>query len=394
MQSSCSFTRSVLLVVSIFFAFISFCQVSHAEDSRLAMYLLLESWGDETTPGHVAVMARWDKRLGNGSSKFVLEFNTETLNLEIDQIHLASRASLGGQVRAEAFGTNVLFDYFQNGQNDKARAIAPSNGFANIWLNWNPFSSLYVRYENGFRKWLISRIDQQTSPDLELPEDSLVYESRLNLTWWQLNNDAAWSQRHRVYQRLQGVALGTTLGINWQFETKPWGARDANTFTPVDPRNDPKNFQWNVTQWLLGGWNLMNGVRLQIREEAGWAVGVDDLSRRTVGGLTPFTVNLPGMPWAYVHADKYASTAASIHFRLPFDDIEVGPLASWLTVQDFQRVGDTDFTALWGVGGFVDYRFGNWQFDLRGGYSPALRELHSQQGAWSVLGVLGWGSAL
>ena len=107
-----------------------------------------------------------------------------------------------------------------------------------------------MRYENGFRKWLISRIDQQTSPDLELPEDSLVYESRLNLTWWQLDNDAAWSQRHRVYQRLQGVALGTTLGMNWQFETKPWGAIDVNTFTPVDPRNDPENFQWNVTQWF------------------------------------------------------------------------------------------------------------------------------------------------
>ena len=146
---------------------------------------------------------------------------------------------------------------------------------------------------------------------------------------------------------------------------------------------------------VLGGWNLMNGVRLQIREEAGWAVGVDDLSRRTVGGLTPFTVNLPGMPWAYVHADKcriipllrFISDCRSMTLK------QVS-LTSWLTVQDFQRVGDTDFTALWGIGGFVDYRFGNWQFDLRGGYSPALRELHSQQGAWSVLGVLGWGSAL
>ena len=68
MQPLCSFARPLLLVVSIFFAFISFCQVSYAEDNRLSMYLLLESWGDETTPGHVAVMARWDKRLGSGSS--------------------------------------------------------------------------------------------------------------------------------------------------------------------------------------------------------------------------------------------------------------------------------------------------------------------------------------
>ena len=384
----------LLLSMSVVLSTAAFVQVSYAEDSRLSMYLLYEAWDDETTPAHAAVMARWDKRFGNGQTRLALEFNTETLNLELDQIYLAPKTSLGGQLRAEAFGTNVLFDYFQNGQNDKSRTIAASNGLANVWLNWNPLSRVYIRYENGLRKWLINRISEQTSPDLILPENSFVYESRINVTWWKLNNDAAWSQRQRLYHRILGLALGATIGMNWQFDTKPWGARDASVFNPVDSRNEPEHLQWSITQWLLGGWNLLDGIRLQIREEASWAEGIDDLSRRTVGGLTPFTVNMPGMPWAYVHAGKFASSTASLHIRLPIDDFEIGAIASGLTVQDFERVGDSEFTQLWGVGGFMDYRAGDWQFDVRGGYSPALRSLHSEQGAWSVLGVVGWGGSL
>ncbi|MEE2902333.1 MAG: hypothetical protein VYC39_08385 [Myxococcota bacterium] len=384
----------LLLAVSWFFCVLAISQVSHARESRLSMYFLSEAWGETTAPGHVAVMARWDRRLGNNQAKLTFEFNTETINLELDQVYLASRMSLGGQIRAEALGTNVLFDYFQNGEYDASRTIAASNGLANVWVNWNPFSRFYVRHEHGLRKWLSIRVPGRTSPSLELPEDSFVYESRLNLTWWNLDNDVAWSQRQRNYPRLQGFAVGTTFGANWQFDTRPWGARDALIFTPVDSRNQPEHFQWSITQWFLGGWKIADGVRLQIKEEAGWAAGVDDLSRRTVGGLTPFTVNLPGMPWAYTHADKHASTMASFHFKLPVADVEVGPLVSGIVVQDFERIGASQFTSLWGFGGFVDYRFGPWQFDIRGGYSPALRAHHPEQGAWSVLGVIGWGSIL
>jgi len=380
--------------MSCLFCLSATIQVSYAEESRLSMYLLSEAWEDETAPGHVAVMARWERRFANRHAKLILEFNTETINLELDQIYLASRMSLGGQIRAEAFGTNVLFDYFQNGQYDAKRTIAASNGLANVWVNWNPFSRFYLRHENGLRKWLSVPVPGRTSPKLELPEDSLVYESRLNLTWWNLDHDSAWSQRQRNYPRLQGFAVGTRLGANWQFDTKPWGARNPLIFTPVDSRNQPENFQWSVTQWFLGGWKLNDGVRIQINEEATWAEGVDDLSRRTVGGLTPFTANLPGMPWAYLHADKYASMTTSFHFRTFVADLEVGPLASGIVVQDFERIGTSQFTPLFGVGGFVDYRFGPWQFDIRGGYSPSLKALHPQQGAWSVLGALGWGSLL
>lgn len=368
--------------------------VAAETEHRLSAYVLGELWNDEQTPGHAALMLRWDLEGLPGDSRLGLEYNTDTLRLGLDGFKLNDATEFGVLVIGEAIGANLLFDYFQQGKSVPERAISASFIGAQAWLKVNLLTHLYVQAELGAKNWFFKARENKTSPNLILPADGLVVEPRLHFTWWKLAHDAVWAERMRLYPRHHGWALGATLGLNYQQKTKAWGALDKNEFSPTDLRNDPQELQYLVSQWMWAGWKIGSNFRTQVIEELAWSQGEDDLSRRTIGGLTPYTVNIPGVPWAYFHAGDYGALQWTTHIPLFADGLEIGSIVSAVAMRDVDRIASADFSTVWGVGGLLDWRLDNWQVNLRAGYSPALKALHSAQGAWSMLFSLGWGATL
>ena len=165
---------------------------------------------------------------------------------------------------------------------------------------------------------------------------------------------------------------------------------DGEVFDPVDPRNDPDAFQLSVNQWLKAGADLGKVVRLQVNQEAQRQSGADDLYRRTIGGMTPYVVSVPGVPWAYFHTSDYFAGGIGLHWALS-NAVELGPVLGAVVLRDIDRVGEDLFSLVWGAGAALDWRWSHWQLDIRGGYSPGLIEHHPSQAGWSALIAVGYG---
>jgi len=375
----------------IFVALALSTPIAHAEpQGRLSTVGAVEAWDANKSPLHVIAMVAYDLSGLKNGSRVSAVFNTDTLRLEYDGLRLSPRLEFGSRLTGEYKIANLLSDYFRAGENDLSRTFYSSYVQGQAWLKWNPLQRTYVSFELGARRWFFAERGS-TDPDLILPEDAFVLEPRLYLTWWGLADDAGWRDRHRVFPHLSGVAVGASIALNYQHSVRPWGARNVAAFDPIDPRNTPEQVQVGVTQWLKGGWHLGQPLRIELSQELGWMTGEDDLTRRNIGGMNPYTVNVPGVPWAYFHSGDYGSAMLSLHWALT-ETMEIGPVASVVGLRDGDRVGSTDVDVVWGAGGLLGWRSGPWQADIRGGFSPGLQALHPNQGAWSAFMLVGWAS--
>ncbi|MEE2786403.1 MAG: hypothetical protein VX589_03625 [Myxococcota bacterium] len=356
---------------------------------RFATVGAVEYWGDPQTPYHGFVLVAWTRELGRDLGRTTLEYNTDTLRLELDGLKLTSTLELGSRLTGEYGQASLLMDYFKDGVGQPARGVWSSFILGQVWLKHNPAKHLYFHVEMGGRKWFFEPA-KNTSNALTLPSESWVFEPRLYVTWWGLDNDEGWWQRHRVYPRIAGFAMGLYGGINILSERRQWGALDATVFVEPDLRNDPDRVQYFLVHWTKFGAKLGGRARLEIQEESGFYVGEDDVYRRTIGGLNPYVITLPGVPWAYFHSGDYTSATMGLPVRT-WNDVEIGPLISGGYFRDVQRDGDRGFGGVWGIGASVDARFGRWQMYLRGGYCPTIDTLNTGRDGWSILLGNGWG---
>ena len=350
-------------------------------------YGLYERWDSNVAPAHGALALSYDTPLEPGLW-LSIDYNTETLRLNLSEIDLGPQLRLGLGVTGEALFTNVLNDHYRNGSNDRSRSILPSYVLATAWLDYKLGRWLSQRSILGVRRWSHIRSDE-TSPDLVLPADAWVLEPELQLTYWRLSS-ADWHQKFRVFPRLNGFAMGVILGLRWQSETRDWGALDADSFDDIDRRNRPEPIQFVLRQWLKAGLLASDVVRVEVQQEAAWQEHEDDLYRRQVGGMNPFGIALPGAPWAYFQSGDFLASQLTTRLRVG-QFIETGPLASIVALRDPDRVGDDAFGLLAGMGWILDVRFRRWQIDLRGGHSPSLAARYPNQKAWSALMSVGYG---
>ena len=120
-------------------------------------------------------------------------------------------------------------------------------------------------------------------------------------------------------------------------------------------------------------------------------LGEDDLYRAVIGGMSPYSVNLPGIPWGYYHGDDFVAGSGRIaHRPFPEVDMEWGPVFSAIYLRDESRDGVEEFSTQYGYGVFTDFRSGQWQYELRGGLSPSLDAQYDNQDAWSLYFLCGW----
>ena len=264
-------------------------------EGRWSSYSLYERWDSDVGPAHGALALSYDTSLESGSW-LSIDYNTETLRLTLSQIDVGRHLRLGMGITGEAFFANVLNDHYLNGINDRSRSIWASYVLATTWLDHQLAKWVSMRALIGLRRWFHSRANE-TALDLTLPADSWVLEPEIQLTYWRLSG-LDWHQKHRVFPRLKGVAMGVILGLRWQSDPHAWGAIDADVFEEVDLRNRPGIIQFVVRQWLKAGVSAGDFFRVEVQQEAAWQQNEDDLYRRQIGGMNPFGISLPGAPSA------------------------------------------------------------------------------------------------
>jgi hypothetical protein len=348
-----------------------------------------EFWDSTTASGHGIVSVRTDfSDLARGSRGYI-DFNTDTLNVGIDKFDIGGHAVAGFSLTGEAGVSNLLTDYFYEGDNDPSRGFFASYVRGSAWVKFNPAERLYVLVNGVARRWFFDPT-AMTDPAFVLPKVSLAIEPEVQFTWWALSDDSAWQHPHRLFPRLNGWAAG--LGARGIFfsDVKPWG--EVTTDESANEReNLPSESMFILSQWLLLGRQLGHDTRIEFAETASYMNGEDDLYRSVIGGMSPYSVNVPGVPWGYFHGDDYLAVSGRMARRFWTSvDIEVGPTFGAISLRDESRTGEDLFSSHYGFGLYADIRVGSWQYELRGGLSPSLAQGFDSQEAWSLFFMGGW----
>ena len=362
---------------------------AHAElDHRLSLLAAGDIWLRPERGGHGIFLVAYDlKGLLPRQAALSAGFNTDTFRLGVGGLRLWNgRLELAARAGYEIQLAGLLFEYFRDGVND------PSRGFSASYLELAASAKLRLAAHHsleltlGARRWFFAP-REATNPTLILPAEAWALEPRLRYTWWRLEGDRAWGERHRFFPRLRGVAFSVVLGLDWRSATRPWGARSGGVAGVPDLRNDPGPASFTGQQTLIAGTQLHPRLRTQIRELAFFGAGLDDLNRLRVGGLNPYVLQVAGAPWASYLAERALAARWSWHVRL-IDDLEVGALADLAWVDDLRRTGTSKGDVIVGAGIFLDMRWRDFQLDIQGGVAPQLAASRpaTQLGVFAALG--------
>jgi len=353
-----------------------------------ATYTGAEGAGQSDVPGHVFWSVKYTDVLEKNGTVSV-EYHTDTLKLEWSKLPLSGDYTLGARITGEAGFANLMPDYLLDGTRRLPRGFFSSYLQGQTWVEGALATDLWGTLELGGRRWIATGAPK-TDPSFVLPTDTWSLETRLHLTWWALAHDAAWSDHHRAFPRLEGFALGVSFGLDWLADTAPWGAMDADAFSPPDPRNRPESVQLMTYQWLRAGLPLGTSLRLEFEQSAGHRTGADDRTRWPAGGLNPYVVPLAGAYWAYFHTASFVSAGLTAR-HVVSKGLEWGPFVTALDLEDPARRGLKDRRSFLGTGVALDWRTGPWQVDMRAGYSPTLNDFAPAARPWSLFMGVGWG---
>ena len=336
-------------------------------------------WMRPETGGHGLLLIGYDRFDLPRDGHLGAEFNTDIFRLTVDRLRFRQGAvELGVLAAAEALYAGLLPDYYRSGEPDPARGFWASYLAAGASVKLNLPGRHHLELLAGERRWFFADRDA-TDPRLLLPAGTRVSEARLRYTLWRLRDDPSLRQRHRLFPRTRGLAIGLELGVDHRAAARPWGARDPAVFAPADRRNNPADLILLARQWLRAGWQLRPRLRTQLAQWSARGRGEDDLTRLRVGGMNPYVVPVAGAPWAAYLSERLLAASWSWHYRVR-SETEVGVFADAVLLADRRRTGRSDSGWLGGMGVLFDGRFDRAQFDARAGWSPGPRwEANSAQ---------------
>jgi len=100
-------------------------------------------------------------------------------------------------------------------------------------------------------------------------------------------------------------------------------------------------------------------------------------------------VPLAGAPWAAFLSEKFLALESSWHIAV-WEGLELGPLFQAALIEDTERRGREDtYGTMASVGLFVDWQLGDFQIDLRGGWTPTLDD-QDTSGQFGIFVAGGW----
>jgi len=300
-----------------------------------------------------------------GGGNLRLFYNTTKIHAGIERLPFAhNRLAFFAFIEGEAFISQLLNDYFQQGRRVSEFGIEASYVLLSTKLQWYPGKHQTLEISVPVRRWWFGdRSD--TSAAYLLPANTWVFEPRIGYNYWNIDAPAEEWEAHRVFPRIKGVAVGIEGGVDVRSDSRQWGVDDG--------RNDPGKVIYSVSQRLRAGWQKGSFVRLQLDEWANYGWRQDDITRRRIGGVNPYVVPVPGLPWPGLISERLLAGQLGLHLKAKkTSQHEFGLLLGGGAFNDVYRVGA--LSTYGGAGGlalFGDLRFGptgRYQLDIRASY--------------------------
>ena len=287
-----------------------------------------------------------------GGGNLRLYYNTTKLHVGIERLSFADgKLAFFGFVEGEAVISQLLNDYFQNGQRIEELGFKASYLLIAPKLQWYPGKHQTLELVLAARRWWFgSRAD--TSLPNGLPPNTWVFEPRIGYNYWNIDVPSHEWDAHRIFPRVEGIAVGITGGLDLRSDVRAWGIADG--------RNDPGKVMYSVSQWLRAGWQVAPLVRLQLDEWGNYGWRQDDITRRRIGGVNPYVIAVPGLPWTGLISERLLAAQLGLHLKAKeSSQHEFGILVGGGAFNHINRVGALGTYG--GAGGLslhTDLRFG------------------------------------
>jgi hypothetical protein len=297
-----------------------------------------------------------------GGGNLHIFWNTTKVHAGIERLTFAhDKLAFFAFVEGEALISQLLNDYFQQGQRIKEYGFTSSYVLASTKLQWYPGKHQTLEVIASARYWWFA--DRSfTSPTYVLPANTWVFEPRIGYNYWNVDVPAEEWEAHRVFPRVKGLAVGIDGGVDRRSDARPWGLGDG--------RNDPGKTIFGISQSLRAGWQVGSRVRLQLDEWGNYGWRQDDITRRRVGGVSPYVIPVPGLPWTGLISERLLAGQLGLHLKAKeSSQHEFGLLVGGGTFNDVLRVGALNtYGGAGGLALFGDLRFGpsgRYQLDVR-----------------------------
>ncbi len=297
-----------------------------------------------------------------GGGDLHLFYNTTKLHAGIERLSFADgKFAFFAFVEGEAVISQLLNDYFQQGRRIKEYGFRASYVLVNTKLQWYPGKHQTLEIIVPVRHWWFAE-QSATTAAYVVPPNTWVFEPRIGYNYWGIDGAAEEWEAHRVFPRIEGVAVGIDGGFDLRSNATPWGLGDG--------RNNPGKLIYSVSQRLRAGWQLGPFVRLQLDEWANYGWRQDDITRQRVGGINPYVVPVPGLPWTGLISERLLAGQLGLHLKAnERSQHEFGLLVGGGGFNDVYRVGSLNtYGGAGGLALFGDLRFGpsgRFQLDLR-----------------------------
>ena len=311
-----------------------------------------------------------------GGGDLRLFWNTTKAHVGIERIPFAkNKLAFFAFLEGEALISQLLNDYFVRGRRINEFGIGASYVLLHTKLQWYPGKHQTIEIIAPVRRWWFAN-RSSTAPNFGLPANTWVFEPRIGYNYWKIDVPSEEWESHRVFQRIKGIAVGLQLGLDVRSHVRPWGLADG--------RNDPGKVIYVISQRLRGGWALGRFVRLQLDQWGNYGWNQDDITRRRIGGVSPYVIPVPGLPWTGLISERLFSGQLGVHLRAKESSPhEFGLLLGGGAFNDVARTGAIGtYGGAGGLAVFGDLRFGpagRFQLDIRGSWGFPVRWLTDSQ---------------
>ncbi|MEW5849312.1 MAG: hypothetical protein AB2A00_10885 [Myxococcota bacterium] len=286
-----------------------------------------------TTQGIGRIFYRRNGILGRPLSLW-LDFNTYKMGIFLRANELVGTGlSTTVFVRGEWMLTGLFVHHMKNGDNLRERGFIGYYGLAGARTAYKIMGPLSAEVELSGRQWFFHN-GLRTARGFALPANFSALEPRFRLKLV----DIQYEQRNLGLPR--GLGAVVELGADVRLGSRSWGHVKGE---PPDPRNQGGDHRLprRVNARGTFGTPLPGRLWLTLQSEVGYGLDEDDVTRTRIGGMNPFSVNLPGAAWGEYWSERFGAVHGELGIlATPF--LYAGFSAHGVVLNDPRREGDLD----------------------------------------------------